>query len=118
MRFLLDAMLGKLATYLRMCGHDTAYALDRAPDGGHANAPEDDASAGIEDDDELLALARAEGRRIPTTAGSGGARRVASTTGRGATGLTSGSDSGTGERGPSTLRFQEGPSPPGVVWDA
>jgi uncharacterized protein with PIN domain len=66
MRFLLDAMLGKLATYLRMCGHDTAYALDRAPDGGHANAPEDDASAGIEDDDELLALARAEGRRIVT----------------------------------------------------
>ena len=28
-RLLLDAMLGKLATYLRMCGHDAAYALDR-----------------------------------------------------------------------------------------
>ncbi|UVE51861.1 Mut7-C RNAse domain-containing protein [Haloferax larsenii] len=27
-RFLLDVMLGKLATYLRMCGYDTAYALD------------------------------------------------------------------------------------------
>ncbi|WP_396610442.1 Mut7-C RNAse domain-containing protein [Haloferax sp. S1W] len=26
--FLLDVMLGKLATYLRMCGYDTAYALD------------------------------------------------------------------------------------------
>jgi len=25
---LLDTMLGKLATYLRMCGYDTAYALD------------------------------------------------------------------------------------------
>ncbi|PSP98633.1 hypothetical protein BRC89_07140 [Halobacteriales archaeon QS_4_70_19] len=30
--FLLDVMLGKLATYLRMCGHDATYALDeRAP---------------------------------------------------------------------------------------
>jgi uncharacterized protein with PIN domain len=28
-RFLLDAMLGKLATYLRMCGHDAAYVLER-----------------------------------------------------------------------------------------
>ena len=39
-------MCGKLATYLRMCGHDTAYALDR----------------GVEDDDALLAIAEAEGR--------------------------------------------------------
>ncbi|MFB6295488.1 MAG: Mut7-C RNAse domain-containing protein [Halobacteriales archaeon] len=50
MRFLLDVMLGTLATYLRMCGHDTAYALDR----------------GVEDDDAVLALARAEGRRLLT----------------------------------------------------
>ncbi|SDM11950.1 hypothetical protein SAMN04487949_0925 [Halogranum gelatinilyticum] len=28
-RLLLDVMLGKLATYLRMCGYDAAYALDR-----------------------------------------------------------------------------------------
>ncbi len=27
-QFLLDVMLGKLATYLRMCGYDTLYALD------------------------------------------------------------------------------------------
>lgn len=27
-RFLLDAMLGTLTTYLRMCGYDAAYALD------------------------------------------------------------------------------------------
>ena len=27
-RLLCDAMLGKLATYLRMCGYDAAYALD------------------------------------------------------------------------------------------
>jgi len=27
-RFLLDVMLGKLATYLRMCGYDTQYALE------------------------------------------------------------------------------------------
>jgi uncharacterized protein with PIN domain len=49
MRFLVDVMLGKLATYLRMCGHDAAYALDR----------------GVEDDD-VLALAREEDRRIVT----------------------------------------------------
>jgi len=46
----LDAMLGKLATYLRMCGYDTAYALDR------------DAEA----DEDLLALAETEGRRLVT----------------------------------------------------
>ena len=49
-RLLLDAMLGKLATYLRMCGYDAAYALDR----------------GVEPDDEILALARAEGRFVLT----------------------------------------------------
>lgn len=43
-------MLGKLATYLRMCGHDVAYALDR----------------GLEDDDRLLDLAREERRRLVT----------------------------------------------------
>jgi uncharacterized protein with PIN domain len=48
--FLLDAMLGKLAVYLRMCGYDAAYALDR----------------GVEADDELLRLARAEGRMLLT----------------------------------------------------
>jgi uncharacterized protein with PIN domain len=50
--FLLDAMLGKLATYLRMCGYDAAYALDEHP--------------GTEADDELLAAARAEGRTLLT----------------------------------------------------
>lgn len=49
-RFLCDAMLGKLATYLRMCGHDTAYALDR-----------DEESA-----DALLAWASEEDRRLLT----------------------------------------------------
>jgi uncharacterized protein with PIN domain len=43
-------MLGKLATYLRMCGYDAAYALDR----------------GIEDTDTLRALATTEGRRLVT----------------------------------------------------
>ena len=43
-------MLGKLATYLRMCGLDAAYALDRK----------------IEADDELLALAREENRTLLT----------------------------------------------------
>lgn len=49
-RLLLDAMLGKLARYLRMCGYDAAYALDR----------------GVEDDDALAALADAEDRRLLT----------------------------------------------------
>ncbi|KAA9397217.1 hypothetical protein Har1130_08330 [Haloarcula sp. CBA1130] len=49
-RLALDAMLGKLATYLRMCGYDTAYALDR------------DAEA----DDDLLALSERENRLLIT----------------------------------------------------
>jgi len=49
-RFLLDVMLGKLARYLRFPGHDAAYALDR----------------GVEADDELLALAAREDRRLLT----------------------------------------------------
>jgi uncharacterized protein with PIN domain len=48
--FLVDAMCGRLARLLRMCGYDTAYALDR----------------GVEADDALLALARAEGRTLVT----------------------------------------------------
>ncbi len=43
-------MLGKLATYLRMCGYDTVYALDR----------------GVEADDRLLGIAREEGRVLLT----------------------------------------------------
>ena len=49
-RFLVDAMLGKLARYLRMCGHDAAYALDR----------------GVEDDDALADVARLEDRTLLT----------------------------------------------------
>ena len=55
---LLDAMLGKLARYLRMCGYDAAYVLDR----------------GIEEDAAVLALAGAEGRRIVTRDASLAAR--------------------------------------------
>ncbi|WP_435126759.1 Mut7-C RNAse domain-containing protein [Halobaculum sp. D14] len=47
---LLDVMLGKLATYLRMCGYDAAYALDR----------------GVEADDRIRALAADEDRRLLT----------------------------------------------------
>jgi uncharacterized protein with PIN domain len=50
MRLLLDVMCGGLRPYLRMCGHDTAYALDRD----------------IEADDRLLALARSEERTLVT----------------------------------------------------
>jgi uncharacterized protein with PIN domain len=49
-RVLLDAMCGKLATYLRMCGYDAAYALDR----------------GVEADDQVLSLAAAEDRTLFT----------------------------------------------------
>jgi len=50
MRLLVDAMCGKLARYLRMCGYDAAYTLD----------------CGVEDDAAILALAEAEGRRVVT----------------------------------------------------
>jgi hypothetical protein len=49
-RFLLDAMLGKLATYLRICGHDAAYGPDE----------------GVEDDDAVMGLSVAEGRTLLT----------------------------------------------------
>jgi uncharacterized protein with PIN domain len=49
-KLLLDAMLGRLATYLRMCGYDAAYTLDE----------------GLESDDEIIAFAREEGRTILT----------------------------------------------------
>jgi len=47
---LVDDMLGKLATYLRMCGYDAAYTAAR----------------GIESEDALLALAHTEGRLVLT----------------------------------------------------
>jgi uncharacterized protein with PIN domain len=43
-------MCGKLASYLRMAGYDTAYALDRE----------------VEDDDRLRVIAREEGRSLLT----------------------------------------------------
>lgn len=49
-RFLLDVMLGKLATYLRMCGYDTLYALDD----------------GIEADAAIRERAQASGRTLVT----------------------------------------------------
>jgi uncharacterized protein with PIN domain len=69
MRFLLDVMLGKLATYLRMCGHDAAYALDRedaTDEGEDVTDDEGEDVTGIEDDGTLLALAREDGRRLVT----------------------------------------------------
>ena len=54
-RLLLDVMCGKLATYLRMCGYDAAYALelDVAADGDVA-------------DEDMLTVARRRDRRIVT----------------------------------------------------
>ncbi|MFP4590968.1 MAG: Mut7-C RNAse domain-containing protein [Halobacteriales archaeon] len=49
-RLLVDGMLGRLARYLRFCGHDAAYAPDR----------------GVEDDGAIAALARREGRTVVT----------------------------------------------------
>lgn len=48
--FLCDAMLGSLVTYCRLCGYDTAYALDRD----------------IEVDDRLLDVAEREKRTLLT----------------------------------------------------
>jgi uncharacterized protein with PIN domain len=53
-RLLLDSMLGKLATYLRMCGYDAAYVLDGVD-------PADDPG-----DDAIIERARASGRIILT----------------------------------------------------
>lgn len=47
---LLDVMLGKLATYLRICGYDALYALDE----------------GLEADDEVRSRAAADARRLLT----------------------------------------------------
>ncbi|WP_049937052.1 Mut7-C RNAse domain-containing protein [Haloplanus natans] len=49
-QFLCDAMLGKLARYLRMCGYDTAYTSDR----------------GVERDGAINDLARHEDRTLLT----------------------------------------------------
>lgn len=49
-RLLLDVMVGKLATYLRMCGYDAAYALEE----------------GVEADDEIRRVVRESGRRLVT----------------------------------------------------
>jgi len=49
-RLLLDAMLGRLRPYLRICGHDTVYALE----------------AGLEADDRILDYARETDRTVIT----------------------------------------------------
>jgi len=49
-RFVADAMLGKLVTYMRMAGYDVVYA------------PDEDAV----EDEEVARLARAEGRTLIT----------------------------------------------------
>lgn len=50
MRLLLDVMCGGIAAQLRMCGHDTVYALDRD----------------LEADDEVLELSRSDDRTLVT----------------------------------------------------
>ena len=59
-------MLGKLATYLRMCGYDTAYALDREASDRTGGDEQREGRRGVEDDDALLELARAEDRLLVT----------------------------------------------------
>jgi uncharacterized protein with PIN domain len=51
-KLLADAMLGSLARICRMCGHDTAYCLDRGVE--------------ADDDDDVLALAVREDRTLLT----------------------------------------------------
>jgi len=50
MKLLVDAMCGKLARYLRMCGYDAAYVLDR----------------GLDDDEAILTAAAEWDRRLVT----------------------------------------------------
>lgn len=50
MRLLVDAMCGGIVSYLRMCGHDTVYALDE----------------GLESDDELVTAVRKDDRILIT----------------------------------------------------
>lgn len=50
MAFLLDAMVGRLRTYLRICGHDTLYALDEE----------------LESDSAIRERAASEGRTLIT----------------------------------------------------
>lgn len=50
MKLFLDVMCGKLAVYLRMCGHDASYALDRD----------------VKSDDRIRDLACMEGRVLLT----------------------------------------------------
>ncbi|WP_254524163.1 Mut7-C RNAse domain-containing protein [Natrinema caseinilyticum] len=50
MKLLVDVMCGGVVSYLRMCNHDTVYAGDR----------------GLEADDDVLAVARHEGRTVLT----------------------------------------------------
>jgi len=47
---LVDDMLGKLSTYLRMCGYDATYTPDR----------------GVDTDEDVFALAHTEGRLVVT----------------------------------------------------
>jgi uncharacterized protein with PIN domain len=66
---LLDVMLGKLATYLRMCGYDAAYALDReARSTSERTSGEEqrDDPRGFEADDRLVEVARDEDRLLVT----------------------------------------------------
>ena len=56
-------MCGGLRSYLRMCGHDTGYALDRDVEG---EAAASDSEAAASDSDALLDLATAEGRTLVT----------------------------------------------------
>lgn len=50
MKLLVDVMCGGVVSYLRMCNHDTVYAGDR----------------GLEADDDVIVVARDEGRTVVT----------------------------------------------------
>ncbi|MFT4923409.1 MAG: hypothetical protein ACI8XM_002635 [Haloarculaceae archaeon] len=91
-RLLLDTMLGKLATYLRMCGYDTVYTLDE----------------GVEDDDAVLALATEQDRTVVTRDRdlAGRATDAILLDSRDVTGTTSRRRSPTSSNGPSPGRVR------------
>lgn len=74
-RFLVDAMCGTLATHLRMCGYDVVYALDRSfakaldrsgEDESHGERATEPPARTDPSDETILAVARAEDRRVVT----------------------------------------------------
>ncbi|WP_336022028.1 Mut7-C RNAse domain-containing protein [Halobellus salinisoli] len=65
-RLLVDAMCGKLATYLRMCGYDAAYVLDPEDGAGTERTSESASTTESPSDADIAAWAERSGRTLVT----------------------------------------------------